>query len=64
MLLETNDARMEMLKKYCGTIHIEGAYEDEIVVRIRFATSKIAENVYSRLVDAVEDENDGRKNNP
>ena len=55
MLLETNDERMEMLKKYCGTIRIEGAYEDEIVVRIRFTKPEIAEMAYSRLVDAVEE---------
>ena len=55
MSLETNDARMEMLKKYCGTIHIEGEYEDEIVVRIRFTKPKIAEKAYNKLVDAVEE---------
>ena len=59
MIIGTNNARMEMLKEYCGTISIEGAYEDEIVIHIRFNNSKIATKAYNKLVDAVKDENDG-----
>ena len=62
MSLEMNDARLAILGRYIGTIDTE---EDEIVVRIRFdRCPKIAEMVYNKLVDAVEDENDGRRNNP
>ena len=54
MSLEMNDARLAILRRYYGTISIEGENEDEIVVRIRF-TKPDAEDVYNELVDAVEE---------
>ena len=56
MSLEMNNVRLAILEKYNGTISIEGENEDEIVVRIRFdRVPKIAEMVYNKLVDAVEE---------
>ena len=55
MSLEMNNTRLAMLRKYNGTISIEGESEDEIVVRIRFTEPEIAEMAYNKLVDVVEE---------
>ena len=54
MSLEMNNSRLVMLRKYNGTISIEGESETEIVVRIRFTDPEIAEMAYNKLVDAVD----------
>ncbi len=49
MSLELNDARLKILRNYYGTIHVEGEYQDEIVVRIPVSPIG-AEMIYAELV--------------
>jgi len=54
MTIEMNNARLLLLRKYNGTIGIEGENEDEIVVRIR-SNQHITEQIYNSLISATED---------
>ena len=51
MTLETNNARIEILREYLGTISIEGEGGGEIVVRHR-SHRHTAEEIYNELIGA------------